>query len=338
VTTELIDRAKAGDDGAFAQLVEPHRRELEVHCYRMLGSAQDAEDTLQETLLAAWQAFAGFEGRASVRTWLYRIATNRCLNARRATHSQPPMQANPFGPDLPEPSHLGEVLWLEPYPDPLEGIADPEPGPEARYGAHEAMSLAFVTALQLLAPLQRAVIVLRDVLGFRAAEVAQMLDTTEESVTSALKRARANVDRQLSPSTLAPPPAPNSATERALVEALTAAYEAADLDALIALLTEDVLLTMPPVPLEYQGHDLARRFLRVIAFTPGRRFRLVPTVRANGQLAFGFYVAEPATDVFHGNGLLVFTLSGDRVSAIARFESSVLARFGLPRSLPFGDA
>ena len=192
VTAELIARARAGDGDAFRELTEPYRRELQVHCYRMLGSVQDAEDALQDTLLAAWQGFDGYEGRASVRTWLYRIATNRCLNARRSAGRRPAADWNVPDVEPPEPTRLGEVVWLEPYPDALLGGAIDVPlGPEARYERTESISLAFVTALQVLPPRQLAVLVLRDVLGFRASEVAGMLDTTVESVTSALKRARA---------------------------------------------------------------------------------------------------------------------------------------------------
>ena len=197
VTTDLTARARAGDADAFRELIEPHRRELQVHCYRILGSAQDAEDALQETLLAAWQGIGGFEERASIRTWLYQVATSRCLNALRAASRRPQMNSPLSGLDLPEPTRLGEVSWLEPYPDVLlEGLADGAPGPEARYEATEAISLAFVTALQLLPPRQRAVLILRDVLGFRASETAGILDSTEESVTSALKRARATLGRR----------------------------------------------------------------------------------------------------------------------------------------------
>ena len=194
VTDSLISRARAGDGEAFRELTEPHRRELQVHCYRMLGSVQDAEDAVQDTLLAAWQGFAGFEGRASIRTWLYRIATNRCLNARRAAGRRPASAWNIPGVEPPEPTRLGEVAWLQPFPDALlEGAIDTPPGPEARYEQTEAISLAFVTALQVLPPRQLAVLILRDVLGFHASEVAGMLDSTVESVNSALKRARATL-------------------------------------------------------------------------------------------------------------------------------------------------
>src|SRR5215470_14554989 len=212
VSTDLVGRARAGDGQAFGELVGPYRRELQVHCYRILGSTQDAEDALQETMLAAWQGLAGFAGRASVRSWLYQIATRRCLNALRSASRRPPMDWPPPGVELPEPTRLGEVMWLEPYPDVLlEGLADAAPGPEARYETSEAISVAFVTALQLLPPRQRAVLILRDVLGFRASEAAGMLDCTEESVTSALKRARAALQYRRAQSPDREPPPPGSA-------------------------------------------------------------------------------------------------------------------------------
>jgi RNA polymerase sigma-70 factor (TIGR02960 family) len=191
VTADLLAQAQAGDADAFAELVGPYRRELQVHCYRILGSVADAEDALQDTLLSAWQGLAGFEGRASVRTWLYRVATSRCVDALRSARRRPPVTAPAEGLEPPEPTRLGEMLWLEPYPDVLlEGLADSAPGPESRYEARESISLAFITALQLLPPRQRAALILRDVLGFRAREAARILDTSEESVTSALKRDR----------------------------------------------------------------------------------------------------------------------------------------------------
>jgi RNA polymerase sigma-70 factor (TIGR02960 family) len=335
VTTDLTARARAGDADAFRELVGPYRRELQVHCYRILGSAQDAEDALQETLLAAWQGIGGFEGRASIRTWLYQVATSRCLNALRAASRRPQMSWPPPGLDLPEPTRLGEVSWLEPYPHVLlEGLADAAPGPEARYEATEAISLAFVTALQLLPPRQRAVLILRDVLGFRASEAASILDTTDESVTSALKRARATLGRELPAAEgQDPPPPPGSAAERELIARLTRAYDEGDVDGIVALLTDDVQLRMPPVPLEYQGRELAARFLTATAFRQGRTYRLVAT-RANGQPAFGAYVRDPLTGVAHAVGLIVLTLAGDRISVLTRFDNSVLPRFGLPRTLP----
>jgi RNA polymerase sigma-70 factor (TIGR02960 family) len=333
VTADLISRARAGDGEAFRALTEPHRRELQVHCYRMLGSFADAEDALQDTLLAAWQGLGGFEGRASLRTWLYRIATNRCLNARRSASRRPAREWNIPGVEPPEPTRLGEVVWLEPFPDALlEGAMDLPPGPEARYEQAESISLAFVTALQLLPPRQLAVLILRDVLGFHASEVAGMLDSTTESVNSALKRARASLQRrQPADAGREPPPAPGSPAEDAIVTKFVSAWESADLDALVALLTDDVFISMPPMPFGYEGLDVVARFCASL-FGAGRRFDLVPA-RANGQPAFGAYL-RPPDGIRHGTGLYVLTLAGDRIAAMTRFENSVLPWFGLPRSLP----
>jgi len=332
---DLIERARAGDGDAFRELTEPHRRELQVHCYRMLGSLQDAEDAVQDALLSAWLGFGGFEGRASLRTWLYRIATNRCLNALRAASRRPAAEWQVPGVEPPAPTRLGEVMWLEPYPDTLlAGVTDVPPGPEARYEQAESVSLAFVTALQLLPPRQVAVLILRDVLGFRAGEVAELLDSTVESVNSALKRARASVDRaRPAAEGREPPPVPGSPAEDAIVAKFTSAWEAADLDTLVALLTDDVFISMPPVPFEYEGRDMAARFFGGV-FGAGRRFDLLPT-RANGQPAFGCYLrsGDPARDKL-GTGLITITIAGTRIGATSRFEGSVLPWFGLPRSLP----
>jgi RNA polymerase sigma-70 factor (ECF subfamily) len=333
VTTDLITRARAGDGDAFQELTGLYRRELQVHCYRMLGSFQDAEDALQDTLLAAWQGIAGFEGRSSIRTWLYRIATNRCLNALRSASRRPAKEWDIAEYEPPEPTRLGEVVWLQPFPDALlEGAIDVPLDPEARYALTESISLAFVTALQVLPPRQLAVVILRDVLGFHATEVADMLDSTVESVTSALKRARANLQRQRTPiAAREPPPAPDSPSEDAIVAKFVSAWESADLDALVALLTDDVFISMPPLPFEYEGRDVGARFCASI-FRSGRRFDLVST-RANGQPAFGAYLRAP-TGIRHGVGLYVLTLTGDRICAMTRFENSVLPWFGLPRLLP----
>ncbi|MER7457428.1 sigma-70 family RNA polymerase sigma factor [Micromonospora sp. NPDC126480] len=330
---DLIRRAQAGDGDAFRELTEPYRRELQVHCYRMLGSFQDAEDTLQEALLAAWRGLGGFEGRASLRTWLYRITTNRCLNARRSASRRPAKQWDVPDVEPPEPTRIGEVVWLEPFPDALlEGAIDAPLGPAARYEQTEAISLAFVTALQILPPRQLAVLILRDVLGYQANEVAGMLGSSVESVKSALKRARAGLqhrrpttdDRERSP-------VPDSAAEDAIVAKFLRAWESADLDALVALLTDDVFISMPPMPFEYEGRDVVARFCASI-FHAGRRFDLVPT-RANGQPAFGAYLRSP-NGISHGTGLYVLTLTGARICAMTRFENTVLPSFGLPRSLP----
>jgi RNA polymerase sigma-70 factor (TIGR02960 family) len=332
VSADLISRAQAGDSDAFRALTEPHRRELQVHCYRMLGSLQDAEDALQDTLLSAWQGLGGFAGRASVRTWLYRIATNRCLDALRAASRRPAKAWDVPSFEPPEPTRLGEVAWLEPFPDALlEGAVDVPLGPEARYEQTESISLAFVTALALLPPRQLAVLVLRDVLGFRASEVAEMLDSTVESVNSALKRARAGLQSRLPATDREPPPARDSRSEDAIVARFVRAYESADLDALIDLFTDDVFMSMPPIPLEYVGRGPVGRFCELL-FASGRRFSLIPT-RANAQPAFGAYVIG-FDGARHANGLFTVTLAGDRICALNRFEGSVLPWFGLPRSLP----
>jgi RNA polymerase sigma-70 factor (ECF subfamily) len=328
-----MTRARAGDGAAFQALIEPYCRELQVHCYRMLGSFHDAEDALQDTMLAAWQAFGGFEGRASLRTWLYRIATNRCLNARRSAARRPAREWDVPHVQPPEPTRLGHIVWLEPFPDALlEGLTDASLGPAARYEQTEAISLAFVSALQSLPPRQLAVLVLRDVLGFHTDEVAEMLDSTVESVKAALKRARAGLrSRRSGPEDREAQPAVGSAVEEAIVERFVRAWESSDVDALVSLLTDDVLISMPPMPFEYQGRDVVARFFTSI-FGAGRRFDLIAT-RANGQPAFGAYL-RARTGIRPGTGLYVLTLTGDRISAMTRFDNSTLSSFGLPRSLP----
>src|SRR5689334_14368100 len=290
VTADLLSRARAGDGEAFRELTGPHRRELQVHCYRMLGSFADAEDAVQETMLAAWRGIGGFiEERASLRTWLYKIATNRCLNARRAASRRPVREWDMSQFEAPVPTPRDEPVWLQPFPDAfLEDAAERPPGPEARYEQTEAISLAFVTALQLLPPRQLAVLILRDVLGFRADEVADMLTTTVDSINSLLKRARAALQRRRPPVTdREPPPKSQSPSEDAIVAKFVRAWESADLDALVTLFTDDVFVSMPPMPFEYEGRDLVRRFCASI-FRSGRRFDLVRT-RANGQPALGAY-------------------------------------------------
>ena len=332
VGADLISRARAGDGEAFRALTEPHRRELQVHCYRMLGSFQDAKDALQDTLLGAWRGLGGFDGRASLRTWLYRIATNRCLSVLRSASRRPAKEWDIPGVEPPEPTRLGEVVWLEPYPDALlEGAINLPLGPDARYEQTESISLAFVTALQVLPPRQLAVLILRDVLGFHTNEVADMLDTSVESVKSALKRARAGLQRRrLAAADRESPPADSSA-EDAILAKFVSAWESADIDALVALLTDDVFMSMPPLPLEYEGRDVVAGFCASL-FGAGRRFDLVPT-RANGQPAFGAYLRAPS-GIRHGTGLYVVTLAGDRICAMTRFDNTVLPAFGLPRSLP----
>jgi len=325
--------ARAGDEDAFRELTEPHRRELQLHCYRILGSLQDAEDLVQETLVAAWRGLEAFEGRASVRSWLYRIATNRCLNALRA-RSRRPREVPAMG-DSPEPTRRTEPVWLEPYPDVLlEGLADTAPSPAARYEARESIELAFIVALQHLPPRQRAALVLGDVLGFRTAEVADILDTGEASVKGALQRARATLRARLPAADRERAPRPNSATERQLVGRFADAVQSGDVDEIVSLLTDDALLTMPPQPLEYQGHEAIAAFLRHREELRGTPLRLVPT-RANAQPAFGCYLPDAQAAIARPRGLFVLTLEGDAVAAITWFaDTGVFRHFGLPRTLP----
>ena len=331
VTADLLARGRAGDGDAFRELTEPYRRELQVHCYRMLGSFQDAEDALQNTLLTAWQSLGGFEGRASLRTWLYKIATNRCLDARRAASRRPAKEWDVAKVELPEPTRLGEVVWLEPFPDALlEGAVDVPLGPEARYEQTESISLAFVTALQVLPPRQVAVLILRDVLGFHASEVAEHAGLDRRV---GQQRTQTGARHPAAPPARRPRTASRSGSpaEDAIVAKFVSAWESADLDGLVGLLTDDVFMSMPPMPFEYEGRDVVVRFCADL-FGAGRRFDLVPA-RANGQPAFGAYLNVP-DGIRHGTGLYVLTLTGDRICAMTRFDNSVLASFGLPRSLP----
>jgi RNA polymerase sigma-70 factor (ECF subfamily) len=334
----LLARAQSGEADAFAALTESFRPELQLHCYRIVGSVQEAEDLVQETMLAAWRGIDRFEARASVRTWLYRIATNRSLNAlrdrgRRAPQPPPPPEPVPHPP---EPTRMAEPLFLEPYPDALlERVADQAPQPDARYEAREAIGLAFTMALHRLPPRQRAVLVLRDVLGFRAAEVAEMLSVTEVAVNRSLQRARIAVDRDAEPADRDRAPLPQSAQERQLVARFTAAFESGDIPGVVALLTHDALMKMPPEPLEYQGPEAIGRFLSTVPAAGAlQRFRLIPT-RANGQPAFGCYLRDGHTAVAHAYGLMVLTLRGDRLAGLTGFaDTRVFGAFGLPHILP----
>lgn len=328
----LLTSARTGDATAFAELTEVYRRELQVHCYRIVGSVAEAEDLVQETLLAAWRGIGGFAGRSSIRTWLYRIATNRCLNAVRDRERRPaPALGLPV--PMPEPSRLAEVTWLEPFPDDLlDRLDDPAPGPASRVESREAISLAFVTAVQTLPPRQRAILLLRDVLGYRGAETAAMLDTTENAVASGLKRARAALATR-APRDLAP--LPGSRAERDTMDAFVAAFERCDVPALVALLTDDASAIMPPWPQDYVGPAAIGDFFTKVGFAHGtRRFRLVPT-RANGQPAFGRYLCDPYASIARAHGLTVLTLEGDRIAQLTSFiDTALLPRFCLPRILP----
>jgi RNA polymerase sigma-70 factor (TIGR02960 family) len=328
-------RARAGDHQAFAALTDPYWRELQLHCYRILGQVQDAEDAVQETLLSAWSALESFEERSTLRSWLYRIATNRCLNMLRDSGRRP-APATGVAATPPEPTRYGEVLWLEPYPDALlEGIVDSAADPEARYETREAVTLAFLTALHRLPPRQRAVLVLRDVLGFSATEVASMLDTTPTSVNSALIRARATIEEG-GPRAHDRAPLPRSAQEHELVARFADAFERGDVEPIVALLAEDAWWTMPPEPYGYQGHNAIKQLIaHAFARRGDNRHRLIPT-RANSQPAFAQYVKDPHTDVGRALSLLVLTLDGDRISHITRFApTSALPHFGLPRTIPW---
>ena len=328
---QLIDAAIAGDERAFAELVEPHRRPLHAHSYRMLGSLQDAEDAVQETLLRAWRKLSSFEARSSLRGWLYTIATNVCLRAieRRTSRVLPIDYGPPADPHEPLREPLVESVWIEPYPDEqlgLEGLA----GPDAHYEQRESIELAFVAALQLLPARQRAVLILRDVLGFSGAEVADALDTTPASVYSALQRAHATLEERA-------PDRTQQATLRLLgdeeLRAIVANYVDAwarnDVDALVGMLTDSATLAMPPIPSWYRGRDAIAMVLRDVVFTATRSWRMLPTA-ANGQLAVGAYELD-SSGVYAPHGVTVLTLDGELIDEITHFRTpSMVGRFGLP--------
>jgi RNA polymerase sigma-70 factor (TIGR02960 family) len=333
VEQATLEQARAGDEQAFRDLTDPYRRELLAHCYRMLGSLTDAEDMLQETLLAAWRGLAGFEGRSSLRSWLYRIATNSCLNAVRAGARRIPSEPTPpFQP--PEPTQRDEVRWLQPYPDALlEGIADTAPGPETRYSQSEAIELAFVAGLQRMPPRQAAIVLLRDVLGFGTEEVAAMLKTSQTAVKGTLQRGRAALESSRS-ATDRRTSLPRSAEERQLARRFAEAYVAADIDGVLTLLTDDAWLSMPPAPHQYHGLDAIQYFLEAsFAFRGERSVYLIPG-RANSQPAFASYLSDQQEPIARPAGLFVLTLAEDHIRALTRFHyDDLYPLLGFPASL-----
>jgi RNA polymerase sigma-70 factor, ECF subfamily len=334
-TARALLEAQRGDRDAFETLAGPFRKELELHCYRMLGSIHDAEDLVQETLLRAWRSVAEFEGRASFRSWLYRIATNACLNALASRKSTQRLMPQALGPpaDAPPEAAAVDIAWLEPYPDGALPENAGAPGPEARYEMHEAVQLAFIAAVQHLPPRQRAVLLLRDVLGWSAAEAAQLLETSTASINSALQRARATLE------TLSGLPRPNVAVDddaqRALLDRYVETWEAADLDGLVALLKADAVLSMPPFREWYAGREAIRRFLAYAWSTRGYAgFRLVSTA-ANRQPAFALYSRTHDDAEFRAHSLQVLTLRDAQIEVLTNFKNAQLfAAFRLPATLP----
>lgn len=327
----LLALARSGDQQAFADLLGPYLHELHVHCYRMLGSFQDAEDVIQEVLVRAWRHLDKFENRSSVRNWLYRIATNRCLSFRARVVTAPanvgsvPPPAN--APDV-------EIVALQPYPDSRLGLL-PEHDPQAHYDLRESVDLAFLSAIQLLPPRQRAVLLLRDVLAFSAAETAGLLDTTAAGVNSALQRGRTCLHEHRTAGRLRPDQrAESSAAERSILHRYLAAWHACDIPALVALLREDALLTMPPFPLPYRGREAIAQFLATVP-ADGHldQITLVPT-RANLQPAVAAYIGGPGSCRATAYGIMVLTIDGSTIGEITGFaDPSLFPFFGLPSHL-----
>ncbi len=330
---ELLEAARRGDEDAFGRLVGQYRAELHAHCYRMLGSVPDAEDALQEALLGAWRGLPRFEGRSSFRSWLYRIATNACLKAiERRPKRVLPIDYGPAADPHDGPGEpLVESVWVDPYPDEKLGLEDGFAGPDARYERRESVELAFIAALQHLPARQRAVLILRDVLGFSAREVAEALETTAVSVDSALQRAHKTVDERV------PEQSQQAALRllgdvalRDVVDGYVDAWERGDVDAVVAMLAENATIAMPPMPTWYRGRDAVAAFLRGWPLAGERRWRLVPA-RANGQLAFAHYIWDEEKDSFMAHSVNVLALRGAHIDEITAFLApEAFARFGLP--------
>lgn len=347
----LLGRARSGSDAVFQDLVEVHRVELQAHCYRILGSVQDAEDALQDALLRAWRGLAGFEGRSSLRSWLYKITTNAALDvAQRRSRRELPMAHGPAaGPGEGPGDALLESVWVEPYPDQAFGVPSGFASPEARYEQRESLELAFIAALQYLPPLQRAVLILRDVLGFSNKETAELLESTVPAVQSALQRGRAAAqDRVPGPSQQATLRILGDKRLRELAKRYCDAIERADVDAVVSMLTEDATWAMPPILTWYRGRPAIAAFLRDYGFNES--WRHVAT-QANGQLAVGCYTYDVPQRRWVASVLDVLTLDGDRIAEVTGFVTAELLsrwgseddrfvgatafpRFGLPAVLP----
>jgi len=326
------------DRAAFDRQTGPFRRELRLHCYRMTGSSHDAEDLVQETYLRAWRSLDGFEGRGSLRAWLYRIATNACLNAlasRKDQYRLLPHQRSPPTQQMPSGDPPKEITWLAPYPDSqLVGIADDAPGPAARYETRESVQLAFVALIQQLPPRQRAAVLLCDVMGWSVQEVTSLLGGSSASINSALQRARATLSKRY------PKDRPRAASisdqaQRALLERYVRAWESADLDGFVSLLKEDATYAMPPRLQWYQGRDSIRAFLAYV-WRGYSGFRLVAT-GANGQPAFALYTCKPGDPTYLAHSIEVLEIQGDAIFALTKYMKplalELFAEFGLPLTL-----
>jgi RNA polymerase sigma-70 factor (ECF subfamily) len=336
---ELLEAARGGDEGAFERLIAPYRGELQAHAYRMLGSLHDAEDAMQETMLRAWRGLAGFEGRSSLRSWLYAIATNSSLRLieRRPKRVLPIDHGPPSDPHDEVGKPLVETAWVEPYPDERLGVEDGPASPEARYEQRESVELAFTAAMQHLPPLQRAVLIMSDVLGFKPGEVAEALDATPASVYSALQRARKAADERL-------PERSQQETLRSLgddsieetVGRFVDAWESADVEAMRSLLSEEAVLAMPPWAEWFRGADAVAEFLRLNPLRPEKRWKLVPT-QAGGQPALGGYWADSADAAgpLQAEGIIVLSLRDDgRIAEITSFrDPKIFSSFGLPTAM-----
>ena len=333
---QLLEAARAGDENAFARLVDPYRGALHAHCYRMLGSVPDAEDALQEALLGAWRGLHGFEGRSSLRSWLYAIATNACLRAiERRPKRVLPIDYGPAADPHDGPGEpLVESVWVEPYPDESLGLEDGLASPEARYEQRESVELAFIAALQHLPARQRAALILRDVLGFSAREVAGAVETTPAAVDSALQRAHKAVNERLPErSQQAVLRSLDDQSLREIVEGFVDAWERGDVDAVVAMLASDGAMTMPPLPTWYRGREAVAAFLEGWPLSSDRRWRVVP-IRANGQLAFGKYIWNREREAFMAHSISVLTLDGEAIAEVTSFlGAELIPRFGLPEEI-----